>query len=63
MRHIIATATETSGQEETKPVGDSTLGILGLVAGVALLYFGSRVRSRRGLRRPPPPKSGGGGGA
>jgi hypothetical protein len=40
---------------------DSTVTVLGLVVGVALLYFGSALR-RRQQRPRPRPKNGGGGG-
>jgi hypothetical protein len=46
---------------EEGSMDDSTRVILGLVVGVALLYLGSRIRSRaRRSARPPGPGTGGG---
>jgi hypothetical protein len=39
---------------------DSTRTILGILVGVALLYLGSRIRSRSLLRRNRPPPGAGG---
>jgi hypothetical protein len=40
-------------------VDDSILTIVALVAGVALLYLGSRIRQRGARARRPPPQGGG----
>jgi hypothetical protein len=46
---------------EGSALDDSTWTTLGIIAGVALLYLGSRIRSRARNQPPRPPGGAGGG--